>query len=160
MASCLHRWRERCATPGLKRINISIDTLDPARFERLTRRPGLEQVIEGILAAKEAGFDPVKLNAVAIRGETEDDVVPLARFAREHGLETAVHRVHAARRRPSVGARKSLFAADIIELIAQGIGPLVPGERPGPRAPALDYEYADGGGQSRASSPRSAARSA
>ena len=44
-------------------------------------------MIEGILAAKEAGFDPVKINAVAIRGVTEDDVVPLARFAREHGLE-------------------------------------------------------------------------
>ncbi len=44
-------------------------------------------MIEGILAAKEAGFDPVKINAVAIKGTTEDDVVPLGRFAREHGLE-------------------------------------------------------------------------
>ena len=72
---------------GLRRINVSLDTMDPARFEQLTRRPGVEQVIEGILAAKAAGFDPVKVNAVAIKGTTEDDVVPLARFAREHGLE-------------------------------------------------------------------------
>src|SRR5262245_25504520 len=49
---------------GLRRINISLDTLDSGRFQRLTRRSGLEQVIEGILAAKEAGFDPVKVNAV------------------------------------------------------------------------------------------------
>ena len=49
--------------------------------------PGFEQVIEGILAAKAAGFDPVKVNAVAIKGVTEDDVVPLGKFAREHGLE-------------------------------------------------------------------------
>jgi GTP 3',8-cyclase len=72
---------------GLKRINISLDTMDPSKFERLTRRPGLEQVIAGILAAKEAGFEPVKINAIAIRGETEDEVVPLAQFARQHGLE-------------------------------------------------------------------------
>ncbi|MBV8229363.1 MAG: radical SAM protein, partial [Planctomycetaceae bacterium] len=72
---------------GLRRINVSLDTLDPAKFQELTRRPGLEQVIEGIHAAREAGFDPVKINAVAIKGVTEDDVVPLVRFARLHGLE-------------------------------------------------------------------------
>src|SRR5262245_59914230 len=72
---------------GLRRINISLDTMDPAKFLQLTRRTGWEQVIEGILAAKDAGFDPVKVNAIAIRGTTEDDVVPLGRFARQHGLE-------------------------------------------------------------------------
>ncbi len=64
---------------GLRRINVSLDTMDPARFRELTRRDGWEQVIEGILAAKAAGFDPVKLNAIAIKGVTEDDVVPLGR---------------------------------------------------------------------------------
>src|SRR5437764_5859612 len=58
---------------GLRRINVSLDTMDPVRFEELTRRPGFEQVIEGILAAKVAGFDPVKINAVAIKGTTEND---------------------------------------------------------------------------------------
>src|SRR5215210_6045879 len=72
---------------GLRRINVSLDTMDPAKFLELTRRTGFEQVIEGILAAKEAGFDPVKVNAVAIKGMSEADVVPLGRFAREHGLE-------------------------------------------------------------------------
>src|SRR5437764_14780345 len=72
---------------GLRRINIGLDTMDAARFQQLTRRTGFEQVIEGILAAKDAGFDPVKINAVAIRGMTEADVVPLGRFARQHGLE-------------------------------------------------------------------------
>src|SRR5689334_15784638 len=51
---------------GLRRINVSLDTMDAARFQQLTRRTGFEQVIEGILAAKAAGFDPVKINAVAI----------------------------------------------------------------------------------------------
>src|SRR5690606_1355930 len=72
---------------GLRRINVSLDTMDPARFEQLTRRTGFEQVIEGILAAKDAGFEPVKVNAVAIKGVSEDDVVPLGAFCREHGLE-------------------------------------------------------------------------
>ena len=60
-----------CARPGSRRINVSLDTLDPAGSGALTRRDGLEQVIAGILAAKAAGFDPVKLNAVAIKGFTE-----------------------------------------------------------------------------------------
>src|SRR5438093_213683 len=71
---------------GLRRINISLDTLSPERFRQLARRDGLEQVIEGILAARQAGFEPIKVNAVSIRGITETEVVPLARFAREHGL--------------------------------------------------------------------------
>ena len=72
---------------GARRINVSLDAMEAGKFEEITRRPGFEQVIEGILAAKAAGFDPVKVNAVAMRGVTEQEVVPLARFAREHGLE-------------------------------------------------------------------------
>ena len=131
---------------GLKRINISIDTLDPVRFQRLTRRPGVEQVIEGILAAKKAGFDPVKINAVAIRGETEEDVVPLAHFAREHGLELRFIEYMPLDAGHLWEREKVLFAADILELLARGVGPLAPVADPDPRAPALDYEFADGGG--------------
>src|SRR5262249_61459100 len=75
---------------GLRRINVSLDTLDPERFRAVTRRDGLERVVAGILEAKRVGFDPVKVNAVSIRGLTDLDAVPLARFAREHGLEMRV----------------------------------------------------------------------
>src|SRR6476619_5670286 len=51
---------------GLRRINISLDALDPERFRQLARRDGLDKVLEGIQAAKRAGFDPVKINAVSI----------------------------------------------------------------------------------------------
>jgi cyclic pyranopterin phosphate synthase len=131
---------------GLKRINISLDTLDPARFERLTRRKGLEQVIEGILAAREAGFSPVKINAVAIRGETEEDIVPLAEFARQHGLELRFIEYMPLDAGHRWERKKVLFADDIIALIEQGIGPLIPVSNPDPRAPAVDFEYADGKG--------------
>src|SRR5438105_3825082 len=72
---------------GLRRINISLDTLDPVRFREVCRRDGLEKVIDGILAAKRVGFDPIKINAVSIRGITEMEVIPLGHFARTHGLE-------------------------------------------------------------------------
>jgi len=61
---------QRLRDAGLRRINVSLDTMNPETFERITRRPGFEKVIEGTLAAKAAGFDPVKVNAVAIRGQS------------------------------------------------------------------------------------------
>jgi cyclic pyranopterin phosphate synthase len=130
----------------LKRINVSLDTMDAAKFEKLTRRPGFEQVIEGILAAKEVGFHPVKINAVAMRGETEDEVVPLARFARQHGLELRFIEYMPLDAGHRWERDKVLFATDIVELLTEGIGPLVPSPAQDPRAPALDYQYADGGG--------------
>src|SRR5947209_5144708 len=72
---------------GLGRINVSLDTLDAERFRQVSRRDGLDKVLAGIAAAKAAGFDPVKVNAVIIRDLTDADVVPLAVFAREQGLE-------------------------------------------------------------------------
>src|SRR5262249_21035301 len=61
--------------------------LNPDRFRQLTRRDGLDKVLAGVMAAKKAGFQPIKLNAVSIRGITEHEVLPLGRFARDHGLE-------------------------------------------------------------------------
>lgn len=72
---------------GLRRVNISLDTLDRAKFERMTRRDALERVLDGIEAAKEAGFDPVKINAVIERGVNDDEIVDLATFGRERGVE-------------------------------------------------------------------------
>ncbi|SRR5579885_3347984 len=137
----------RLRDSGLERINISLDTMDPVKFERLTRRTGFEQVIEGILAAKEAGFDPVKINAVAIRGITEDDVAPLARFSREHGLELRFIEYMPLDAGHQWEREKVLFAADILGILAREVGPLAPSADQDPRAPALDYEYLDGGGR-------------
>ena len=92
---------------GLRRINISLDTLNPDRFRQLVRRDGLDRVLAGIAAAKRAGFHPIKVNAVSIRGFTEQEVVPLARYARANGPGVTFYRVHADRR-GSVGARRSI----------------------------------------------------
>ena len=72
------------AQAGLQRVNISIDTLDPDKFHRLTRWGTLADVWQGILAAEEAGLTPIKLNVVVVRGYNEADVVDLARLTLEH----------------------------------------------------------------------------
>ena len=66
------------AEAGLQRVNVSIDTLNPQKFKSLTRWGKLEDVWEGILAAEKAGLTPVKINAVAVKGYNEDDLVDLA----------------------------------------------------------------------------------
>ena len=72
---------------GLDRVNISLDTLRRDRFEQMTRRDELTNVLDGIAAAQEAGFAPVKINAVVERGANDDEIVDLARFGRERGIE-------------------------------------------------------------------------
>jgi len=72
---------------GLHRINISLDGMSEETFRKISRREGLDRVLDGIFAAKRAGFEKIRLNAVAIRGITEAEVVPLGRFARQHRME-------------------------------------------------------------------------
>jgi cyclic pyranopterin phosphate synthase len=71
---------------GLKRINVSLDTLQRERFVALTKRDELDRVLNGIAAARDAGLDPVKVNAVVMRGINDDEVVELARFGRENNV--------------------------------------------------------------------------
>lgn len=70
---------------GLHRINVSLDTLVTEKFVEITRRDALQNVLDGIRAADEAGFTPIKINAVAIRGFTEDEIPGFAELARNHG---------------------------------------------------------------------------
>ncbi|WP_033348541.1 GTP 3',8-cyclase MoaA [Kitasatospora aureofaciens] len=70
---------------GLGRVNVSLDTLRADRFAALTRRDRIGDVFAGLAAAKEAGLDPVKVNAVPVRGVNEDEIAELASFAVEHG---------------------------------------------------------------------------
>jgi cyclic pyranopterin phosphate synthase len=131
---------------GLRRINVSLDALDEARFRQLARRDGLDRVLAGIAAAKKAGFGPIKINAVSIRGVTEHEVVPLALYAREHGLEMRFIEYM------PIGADawerdKVYFAHEILEAIEQGVGPLVPVEHFDARNPATEFQYEDGGGR-------------
>jgi cyclic pyranopterin phosphate synthase len=72
---------------GLRRINVSLDSLRPERFAAMTRRDALDQVLAGIQAAVKAGLDPVKVNVVAVRGWNDDEIVEVATFGREAGVQ-------------------------------------------------------------------------
>lgn len=131
---------------GLRRLNVSLDTLDAERFKLLARRDGLSLVLEGLAAAKRVGFESVKLNAVAIRGFIEHDAAPLARYCREHGFELRYIEYM------PIGAEawereKVFFAHELLELLDSQVAPLVPAADADPNAPAAAFEYADGGGR-------------
>lgn len=78
---------QRLFDAGLRRVNISLDTLERERFEAMTRRDELDRVLDGIAAAVEVGFEPVKINTVVQRGVNDDEIVALASFGRERGVE-------------------------------------------------------------------------
>ena len=83
----LTRLAAALADAGLDRVNVSLDTLRPERFEALARRRRLEDVLDGLRAAHDAGLRPVKLNAVLMRGVNDDEAVDLLDFALRHGYE-------------------------------------------------------------------------
>ena len=74
---------------GVKRLNVSLDSLDEAKFKAMTRTGKLPQVLQGINAAIEEGFERVKINAVVMRGSNDDEVLDLVEFARDKGIDIA-----------------------------------------------------------------------
>ena len=81
----LSRYAEALAGAGLRRVNVSLDTLRAQRFQRITRLGRIEDVLAGIEAAHQAGLEPVKINTVVIRGMNEDEVVDFARKTTDEG---------------------------------------------------------------------------
>jgi cyclic pyranopterin phosphate synthase len=152
---------------GLRRINISLDALSPEKFKQFTRRDGFEQVIEGLHAAKRAGFEPIKINAVSVRGLTEDEIIPFGQFARETGVEIRFIEYMPLDADNAWEREKVLFAHEIIETLSSAIMPLVPipstdqtdesPQKSDPQSrgksaishggPAQDFEFEDGIGR-------------
>ena len=132
---------------GLRRINIHLDTLDPARFKQIVRRDMFETVLEGIFACKRLGYNPIKLNAVAVRGLIEEDLVPLAQFGRKHGIEVRFIEFMPLDADGQWQRDKVLFAADILETLSYEIAPLVTVPDQDTRAPASEFMFSDGVGR-------------
>ena len=154
---------------GLRRLNVSLDALDPEIFKAVTRREGYERVLAGIAAARKAGFSPIKLNAVSVRGLTENQIVPFGRLARE--TETVVRFIEFMPLDADGQWQrdKVLFAHEIIEILEAEFGPMrpvSPGQPVPPKAndasavallpvlgsvatqaPSQDYEFTDGRGR-------------
>ncbi len=132
---------------GLHRLNISLDALNPETFRQITRREGFERVLEGIFAAQAAGFQKIKLNAVAIAGITEAEVVPFGHFARQHGLEVRFIEFMPLDADNAWENDQVLPGEKIRALLEAEIAPLVPISRDDPSQPATDYVFADGRGR-------------
>ncbi len=132
---------------GLHRLNISLDGLQRETFFRISRREGLEQVLEGIFAAQRVGFKRIRLNAVAIRGITEPEIVPLGQFARQHGMEMRFIEFMPLDADNRWDAEQVLSGAQIRAALEAGIGPLTPLAVEDPSQPATDYAFANGVGR-------------
>lgn len=111
---------------GLKRVNISLDTLNPAKFKRLTRWGTFEQVWEGIEAAERAGLSPVKLNAVVVRGYNEDDIVDLASLTLEHPWQIRFIEMMPFAGATALQQAQVVRASEMMEKIQTVLGALAP----------------------------------
>jgi cyclic pyranopterin phosphate synthase len=114
------------AEAGLKRVNISIDTLDADKFQRLTRWGRLQDVWDGILAAEEAGMRPVKLNAVIVKGYNEVDVVDLAKLTIDRPWQVRFIEMMPFEGVTDVLAGEIITACQIQERIEAALGHLEP----------------------------------
>ena len=132
---------------GLDRLNVSLDTMSEATFERISRRTGLQKVLDGIFAARQAGFEKIRLNAVAIRGLSEDDLVPLAEFSRKHDFQLRFIEFMPLDADGAWNDSEVLTGQVIREVLEDAFGPLAPIERDDPSQPAVDYRFVDGRGQ-------------
>jgi GTP 3',8-cyclase len=122
----LRKLAQPLAQAGLKRVNVSIDTLDADKFQRLTRWGKLQEVWDGILAAEEAGMKPVKLNAVVVKGYNEDDVVDLARLTLERPWQVRFIEMMPFAGVTDVQTGQIITAAQIQDRIEAALGPLEP----------------------------------
>lgn len=141
----LEQYAAELKAAGLMRLNISLDTLDAEKFRQLTRRDELPRVLAGIAAARRAGFRRTKLNALAIRNFSEEQIVPLARFARENRMQLRFIELMPVQCDPQWGRDRVLPARLILEALRKGIGPLEPVGTQEAGSPATEYRVlADG----------------
>ena len=129
---------------GLDRLNISLDTLRPDTFRQIARRDDLDRALAGIRASQHAGFETIRLNAVPIRDVNEDDIVPLARFAREGKLHLRFIEFMPLDAEDSWQRGRVVGTDEIMSLIESEFGPLQPADRHDPSQPATDFLYHDG----------------
>jgi cyclic pyranopterin phosphate synthase len=131
---------------GLRRVNVSLDTLDPERFRAIARRDRLAETLAGLRAARSAGFTPIKVNAVLMRGVNDDEVVTLARWARDEGYELRfIEWMPLDFQRG--WDRSRLVPADEVVARLAGEFPLEPVTGDDPSAPARTWRYLDGAGR-------------
>src|ERR1700692_4386582 len=109
---------------GLRRINVHLDTLDRERFKQITRRDDFDRVLAGIDTCLRMGYGPIKINAVAVKDLVEPDIVPLARFGRELGVEIRYIEFMPLDAQNLWERTRVLTADDMIAMLEREIAPL------------------------------------
>ncbi|MBV6509093.1 MAG: GTP 3',8-cyclase [Acidimicrobiales bacterium] len=131
------------AAAGLRRINVSLDSLKADRFAELTRRDLLERVLGGIDAALDAGLEPVKLNVVTMRGVNDDELLDFATYGRERGVEVRFIEFMPLDAGEAWDREMVVPAAEVLETIS-AVHPLEKVDRG--NEPAERFRYRDGAG--------------
>jgi GTP 3',8-cyclase len=131
---------------GLRRINVSIDSLRHDRFRNLTQRGNLDEVLAGLFAAKKTGLAPIKLNAVIIRGTNNDEIIDLVEFARNNGFEMRFIEYMDVGNANAWSLEKTVTKKEILDVIHSRF-PVREVGRANGSAPAVDYEFLDGAGE-------------
>ncbi len=131
------------ADAGLKRINVSLDTLDPEKFKRIRQRGDLARVLDGVFAAKAEGLKPIKINAVVERGVNDDDILELVEFARKHEFAMRFIEYMDVGNSNNWISEKMVSKREIIEKINSRY-PLREVGRDQGSAPSVDYQFVDG----------------
>ena len=137
----LTRYAEELKTAGLSRVNISLDSLKPDRFERITGSDRLKEVLEGIEAAKKAGLNPVKINMVVLKDVNDDEILDFARKTLTDGWH-----VRFIEHMPFVNANECngmVVIRDIMSSIENALGKLEPYLPTSGNGPARYYRLPD-----------------
>lgn len=133
------------AAAGLRRVNVSLDSLRADRYRELTGRDALGQVLNGLEAAKVAGLAPIKVNSVLLRGVNEDEAETLVGFAREHGWELRFIEFMPLENGQSWNLSRVVPGEELRRRI-QARWPIDPDRAGDPHAPATRYRFRDGRG--------------
>ena len=129
---------------GLRRVNLSLDTLDPQKFRRITQRGDLAKVLEGLFAAKNLGF-PIKINAVIERGVNDDDILDLVEFSRRNGFAIRFIEYMDVGNSNSWKSDRMVPKDEILAKVRSRFALREVGRDDG-SAPSVDYEFLDGSG--------------
>jgi GTP 3',8-cyclase len=131
---------------GLKRLNVSLDALDPEKFRDVNRRDCLQAVLDGLDTARKVGFKSIKINAVAVRNFSENEIMELIEYGRSDGFEVRFIEFMPLDSDKVWERDKVLFGHEIIELIKKKYE-LVPVDNSLEIGPASEYTFADGKGK-------------
>ncbi len=129
---------------GLRRINVSLDTLNSEKFARIRRRGDLAKVLEGLFAAKRYGLHPIKINAVIKRGVNDDDIIDLVEFSRKNGFTIRFIEYMDVGNSNKWISEKLVSKKEILETIDARY-PVREVGRDNGSAPSVDYQFIDGG---------------